>query len=213
MEENNVNETPVENEVVETTAFDAAEVENLKAEIDEANDRYKRLFAEFENYKKRTQKDRENIYGMVTSDVVSTMLPIMDNLEKASSVKTEDLSYQEGVNLVVKQFASALRNLGTVFNILDIKETLITDLKEYVQLPITDDLRRDILDTTNDYLNPMVSVRFYNYAFQDVTTDVDLANDTLRYRLTLSPTRYAQKIYVFINIVKSTFDFSILQSV
>ena len=70
MEENNVNETPVENEVVETTAFDAAEVENLKAEIDEANDRYKRLFAEFENYKKRTQKDRENIYGMVTSDVV-----------------------------------------------------------------------------------------------------------------------------------------------
>ena len=112
MEDNNVNETPVENEVVETTAFDAAEVENLKAEIDEANDRYKRLFAEFENYKKRTQKDRENIYGMVTSDVVSTMLPIMDNLEKASSVKTEDLSYQEGVNLVVKQFASALKGLG-----------------------------------------------------------------------------------------------------
>ena len=59
MEENNVNETPVENEVVETTAFDAAEVENLKAEIEEANDRYKRLFAEFENYKKRTQKDRD----------------------------------------------------------------------------------------------------------------------------------------------------------
>ena len=112
MEENNVNETPVENEVVETTAFDAAEVENLKAEIDEANDRYKRLFAEFENYKKRTQKDRENIYGMVTSDVVSTMLPIMDNLEKASNVKTEDISYQEGVNLVVKQFASALKGLG-----------------------------------------------------------------------------------------------------
>ena len=112
MEENNVNETPVENEVVENIADNTSEVENLKAEIEEANDRYKRLFAEFENYKKRTQKDRENIYGMVTSDVVSTMLPIMDNLEKASNVKTEDISYQEGVNLVVKQFASALKGLG-----------------------------------------------------------------------------------------------------
>ena len=112
MEENNVNETPVENEVVETTAFDAAEVENLKAEIDEANDRYKRLFAEFENYKKRTQKDRENIYGMVTSDVVSTMLPIMDNLEKAAIAKTEDVNYQEGVKLVVRQFSDSLKRLG-----------------------------------------------------------------------------------------------------
>ena len=112
MEENNVNETPVENEVVENITDNTSEVENLKAEIEEANDRYKRLFAEFENYKKRTQKDRENIYGMVTSDVVSTMLPIMDNLEKASNVKTEDISYQEGVNLVVKQFASALKGLG-----------------------------------------------------------------------------------------------------
>ena len=112
MEDKNVNETPVENEVVETTAFDAAEVENLKAEIDEANDRYKRLFAEFENYKKRTQKDRENIYGMVTSDVVSTMLPIMDNLEKAVDAKTEDRAFQDGVKWVAKQFADALKRLG-----------------------------------------------------------------------------------------------------
>ena len=50
MEENNVNETPVENEVVENIADNTSEVENLKAEIEEANDRYKRLFAEFENY-------------------------------------------------------------------------------------------------------------------------------------------------------------------
>ena len=107
---------------------------------------------------------------------------------------------------------SAMRNIGTVLNVLNIKETIMTDLKEYINLPITDDLRRDILDTINDYLSPMVGVRFYDYAFQDVTTDADIANDTLRFRLTLSPTRYAQRIYVFINVVNSTFDFSILQS-
>ena len=115
MEENNENknENLEENKVeVQNVTEEVNELDTLKAELEEANDRYKRLFAEFENYKKRTKKDRENIYGMVTSDVVTTMLPIMDNLEKASSAKTEDKNYQEGVNLVVKQFASALRGLG-----------------------------------------------------------------------------------------------------
>ena len=49
---------------------------------------------------------------MITGDVVSTMLPIMDNLEKAATAKTEDKNYQDGVNLVVKQFADALKRLG-----------------------------------------------------------------------------------------------------
>ena len=57
MEENNVNENLKEN-VEEVTANEVNELENVKAELEEANDRYKRLFAEFENYKKRTQKDR-----------------------------------------------------------------------------------------------------------------------------------------------------------
>ena len=96
----------------ETMTIAVEDFDKLNKELEEEQDRYKRLFAEFENYKKRTKKDRENIYGMVTSDLVSTMLPIMDNLEKASNVKTEDKSYQEGVNLVVKQFQSALRGLG-----------------------------------------------------------------------------------------------------
>ena len=69
---NNENETKVENaNVIE---------EKNNSEYDELNDRYKRLLAEFENYKKRSQKEKENIYGMITGDVVSSMLPIMDNL-------------------------------------------------------------------------------------------------------------------------------------
>lgn len=107
---------------------------------------------------------------------------------------------------------SAMRNIGTVLNVLDIKERLAVSLKEYLQLPITDTLRAQILDTCNDFLAPMQGVRFYQYSFQDVTTDADLAQDTLRYLLILSPTRYAQKIFVVMNIVNSTFDFSILQS-
>lgn len=116
MEENKNNVEEVKNENnVEEKVTEATMVENEKVdkiELDEANDRYKRLFAEFENYKKRSQKEKDGIYGMITGDVVSTMLPIMDNLEKAATAKTEDKNYQDGVNLVVKQFADALKRLG-----------------------------------------------------------------------------------------------------
>ena len=108
---------------------------------------------------------------------------------------------------------SSLRNIGCVLNVLDIKEHLGTSLKEYGQLPITNVLRRDILNAVNDYLAPMTGTRFYNYSFQDVTTDADIAQDTLRYLLTISLTRYASKIYCAINVVNSTFDFSLLASV
>ena len=82
------------------------------AEYEELDDRYKRLFAEFENYKKRSQKEKDNIYGMITGDVVATMLPIMDNLEKAAEAKTDDEQYQEGVKLVARQFQDSLKRLG-----------------------------------------------------------------------------------------------------
>lgn len=107
---------------------------------------------------------------------------------------------------------SSMRNIGTVLNVLDIKEHFVTLLKEYVQLPITGDLRREIIDVSNDYLSPMLGVRFSNYSFQDVTSDIDLADNTLRYLLTIAPTPYAQRIYLVMNIVNATFDFSILQS-
>lgn len=108
---------------------------------------------------------------------------------------------------------STMRNLGAVFNVLDIKEHLIVYLKEYLQLPITPSLRRDILDTVVDYLDPMVGRRFNNYAFNDITTETDIANNTLRYILLVSPSSYAQNIYVFMNIVNANYDFSIMQSV
>ena len=107
---------------------------------------------------------------------------------------------------------SAMRNIGTVLNILDIKETLANNLKEYLQLPITDELRRDIVTTADDYLAPMAGTRFYNYAFQDITSDADIADNTLRFLLTIAPTAYANRIYLTINIVRASFDFSILQS-
>lgn len=105
------NEENVE-EVKEVEENTPKEESKLQEEYNELDDRYKRLFAEFENYKKRSQKEKDNIYGMITGDVVATMLPIMDNLEKAAEAKTDDEKYQEGVRLVARQFQDALKRLG-----------------------------------------------------------------------------------------------------
>ncbi len=107
---------------------------------------------------------------------------------------------------------SSMRNIGAVLNILDIKEHFEMLLKEFTQLPITSSLRSDIYNICNDYLNPMVGNRIYAFTFQDVTTEVDIADNTLRYLLTISLTQYAQKIFLVMNIVNATFDFAITQS-
>ena len=81
-------------------------------EIKELNDRYKRLFAEFENYKKRTQKESLTKRAEITADVVISILPIVDNLEKAVEIKIENNSYQEGIKLILKQLNEVLKKFG-----------------------------------------------------------------------------------------------------
>ena len=107
MGEGNEEEILEENVELENEAEDTT-----KTEYEELEDRYKRLLAEFENFKKRSSKERENLFNMITGDVIIRVLPILDNLEKAASAQTEDKSYQEGVNLVVKQFATELEKFG-----------------------------------------------------------------------------------------------------
>lgn len=106
-EEKNLNE-----EIVNEVTSNNVEFDKLKEEYNDLDDRFKRMLAEFENYKKRSQKEKEGIYGMITGDVVATMLPVMDNLQKAAEAKTEDTGYKEGVNLVARQFSEALKSLG-----------------------------------------------------------------------------------------------------
>ena len=107
---------------------------------------------------------------------------------------------------------SSLRNLGSVFNVLDIKETFATYFKEYLQRPITTQLREEILNAGRAQMELMLSQnRVTGYAFKDMTTDFDLSNDTLRFVLALSLTPYARQIYLTMNIVNQMFDFSIMQ--
>ena len=83
-------ETTVDNELEQ-------KVEALEKETAETSDRLKRVMAEFENYKKRNQKEKEMQYTSILGDVVSSLLPVMDNLEKAVKAKTQDENYKQGV--------------------------------------------------------------------------------------------------------------------
>lgn len=88
------------------------ELNNIKNELEEATDRLKRLMAEFDNFKKRSAKERDGLYHSLVSDIVSSFLPVVDNLEKAVGSHTEDEGYKQGIELVLKQFIDVLTSLG-----------------------------------------------------------------------------------------------------
>ena len=68
--------------------------------------------AEFDNFKKRSAKEREGLYNSLLADIISSFLPVVDNLEKAVNSQTEDEGYKQGVELVLKQFTDVLSSLG-----------------------------------------------------------------------------------------------------
>ena len=106
----NLEENKIENEEKEVIKTD--ELSKTKQELEETTDRLKRIMAEFENYKKRSSKERESLYNSLLADIISSFLPIIDNLEKAASAKTEDEGYKQGVELVLKQFMDTFKSLG-----------------------------------------------------------------------------------------------------
>ena len=102
-----------------------------KKDYEELDDRYKRILAEFENFKKRSGKEREGLYNSILSDVVEVMLPIVDNLENAVKVETADENYKQGIELVLKQFKDVLSSKG-VEEIKALGETFDPELHEAV---------------------------------------------------------------------------------
>ncbi|MBR2704309.1 MAG: nucleotide exchange factor GrpE [Clostridia bacterium] len=106
-------------------------IETQKQEIEEKDDRIKRLIAEFENFKKRSSKERENLYNSIIGDIITSFLPIIDNLEKAVQTKTEDQEFKQGIELVLKQFKDVLESNG-VKEIESVGQTFNPELHEAI---------------------------------------------------------------------------------
>lgn len=120
-----------EDEVTKQENQEQNEIQAIKQELDDVTDRYKRILAEFENHKKRSQKERDNLYNSILADIVGEMLPILDNLENAAKVETKDEEYKKGVELVLKQFQDTLKSKG-VEEIKALGETFDPEVHEAV---------------------------------------------------------------------------------
>ena len=81
-------------------------------ELEETVDRLKRVMAEFENYKKRNNKERDNLYNALLADIIAAFLPVVDNLEKAVQAETQDENMKQGIELVVKQIQDIFTKFG-----------------------------------------------------------------------------------------------------
>lgn len=87
-------------------------IEDQKSQIDDNEDRIKRLMAEFDNFKKRSDKERSSLYTSVMGDVIIKLLPVLDNLEKAVNTKTQDTQYKSGIEMCLNQFKEVLKSNG-----------------------------------------------------------------------------------------------------
>ena len=136
MEENKVENTEQlpENEEMESTAEQAAEevkedkepakkkkadkvgplkeeIEALKKELEEMRDRHLRMAAEYENFRRRTREEKEASYGSAVADTVSTFLPLIDNLSRASGFE-DGAKVKEGLVMIAGSVSSVLSKLG-----------------------------------------------------------------------------------------------------
>lgn len=90
-------------------------VEETPAESDKASEyleRLQRLMAEFDNYRKRSEKEREGLYDLGVSSSITELLPIVDNFERALQQETEDKQFAEGVAMIHKQLQAMFEKLG-----------------------------------------------------------------------------------------------------
>ena len=108
--EKEINETPAE-ETVETTE-EVVETNPWEEKYNAERDAHLRVAAEFDNFRKRTVKEKEASYGNGKADAVAKMLPVYDNLERALNQPTEDAAYKKGVEMTMNELTKIFTSLG-----------------------------------------------------------------------------------------------------
>lgn len=115
------------------------ELAKVKEKLEDIKDRHTRLIAEFDNLKKRSAKEREGLYASIMGDIISALLPVIDNLEKAAEAESKDEEYKKGIELVLKQFKDVLTSNG-VTEIETIGKTFDPELHEAITSVVDENL-------------------------------------------------------------------------
>lgn len=130
----------------------AKQVEEMQGKLAEANDRYLRLAAEFDNYRRRTAKERMDLIALANENLVKDMLPIIDDFERAlAAMKDSDdsASAKEGTELIYNKMVAFLKKNGVV-EIDALGKEFDTDFHEAVaQFPVEDKKKKNtVIDVT-----------------------------------------------------------------
>ena len=114
-EETENTETAAEETTPETftvTKEQMEKMEGLAKLVVDVNDKYLRLAAEYDNYRKRTAKEKESVYGDAKADTIKPLLAVYDNLERGIAQYDESDVHRQGLELILRQFTEALTKLG-----------------------------------------------------------------------------------------------------
>lgn len=148
--EDQVNETSHE-EVQEQEETTISETEQLQNDLAKEKDKFMRLFAEFENYKKRTSKERVELFKSAGQDIMTSLLPILDDFERALNHINEDKEAEEmrkGVELIYNKLLSTLQQKG--LSKIEVKKGDVFNADEHeavTQIPApSEDLKGKIID-------------------------------------------------------------------
>lgn len=140
LNENETEEVKVEydaNKVEEYIAKLNDDLETQKKKAEEYCDGLKRNMADFDNFKKRINKEKDSLYVSILTDIVEAFLPILDNFETALSAKSKDIEYKKGIEMIYKDIKEVLNNYN-VEEIKDLGETFDPEYHEAV-MSVTDD--------------------------------------------------------------------------
>ena len=129
-----------------------SQIESLQNEIKEEKDKFLRLFAEFENYKKRTSKERLDLYKTASQELMTALLPIIDDLKRASAEfeKSKEKSLVEGFSLINNNFSDTLKSQGLVLIEVKKGDEFDAEIHEAItQIPAENDkMKGKIIDIT-----------------------------------------------------------------
>ena len=87
-------------------------IDELTSQLAEANDKYLRLYAEYDNYRKRTTKEKMEAYGDATCRCIAEILPVLDSFERAIEAECTDESYKSGMQMIYTNFIDVLKKIG-----------------------------------------------------------------------------------------------------
>lgn len=133
MDKEKVTPTEEQAETQEVSELDAlkAELEALKAEKDELYDRYLHTLAEYDNYRKRSIREKDAIYGDATAESVKKLLPVLDSFERALNYECKDEEFKKGIALIQNTLKEVFDGMG-VKEIPDIDQQFDPNLHEAV---------------------------------------------------------------------------------